>query len=310
MTPAQWTAALDAVAQANTAGFVALAGYEWTSGQHSCFETARPQPDFNHKVVILPPGSSERCDSDVCVTPDQLGEFVHKAEGIILTPHPWRVSLLEGAGPPAFVTRDYFTYQGDGPGNVFSAAEVGPDFQPLAWKVLCGEPDRNINSQTATLAEWKQALVQGKRLAAVAASDRHFGFTPFTSRTTVLFTAGRNPAAVLEALQARRSMAVHLEPFDVRFAIEGAIVGGTAVNPSEGTVRVTAPAAEIESIEVWKGDELLEGFNSEAANRDIPVPLKGRGPGAVWVKVTGVELDPAAGTPRTTITSPIWIEVR
>jgi hypothetical protein len=218
--------------------------------------------------------------------------------------------LPEGAGLPAYVTRDYFAYQGDGPGNVFVGAEVGPDFQPISWQVLCSQPDQSISSQTVTLAEWKQALVQGKRLAAVAASDRHFGFTPFRSRTTVVFTGDRTAQGVLEALLARRSMAANLEPFDVRFAVDDAIVGGTAVNPSNARVLVSAPPAEVQAIEVWKGDELLESFSSEAVNRDLTVSLQGRGPGAVWVRVTGVELDPDTGTPRTTITSPIWIEVR
>lgn len=288
---------------------MALAGYEWTSSQRSCFESDPQRPDFNHKIVLLPAGVSDRCDSDVCVTPGQLGEFVHKAGGIVLTPHPWRVVLLvPGAGLPAFVTRDYFGYEGDGPGGVFVGAEVGPDFQPLRWKVLCEHPEQDFNSQTGTLVEWQQALVQGKRLAAVASSDRHFGFTPFRSRTTVLFASAKTPAGILEALKARRSLAANLEPFDVLFAIGDVIVGGTARNPAAGKLRVVAPLEEVQAIEVWRGDELLEQFPPDAVNQDLSFPLEGRGPGAVWVKVIGLATDPATGTPRTTISSPIWIE--
>jgi hypothetical protein len=310
ITGAQWKAAIEAVEQANSPDFVALAGYEWTSSQHTCFESDPKQPDFNHKVVILPPGFAERCDSDVCVTPDQLGEFVYKAGGIILTPHPWRVTLLEGqgAGFPAFVTRNYFDYEGDGPGGVFAGAEVGPDFPPLRWKVLCGHPEQEINSQTGTLAEWQQALVQGKRLAAVSSSDRHFGLTPFGSRTTVLFASDKTRAAILEALQARRTMAANLEPFNVRLAIGDKIVGGTARHPTAVKLRVAASLGEVKAIEVWLGDERLEQFPPDAVNQDLTFSLEGRGPGAVWAKVTGVETDPNTRTPRTTITSPIWVE--
>ena len=344
MTETQWSAALEAVASASSPEFLALAGYEWTSSQLSCFETHPQHPDFNHKVVILPPGASKRCDSDVCVTPDQLGEFVHSAGGVILTPHPWRVSLLESgrADLPAFVTRSYFDYAADGPGGVFVGAEVSPDFQPLRWKVLCAYPDEDFNSQTGTLAEWRQALVRGKRLAAVATSDRHFGFTPFGSRSTVLFASAKTPEAILEALKARRAMAANLEPFAVRLAIGGAIIGETAKADSEGMLRVSAPQEQIAAIEVWRGDRLLQTFPPNAVNQDLvfapdgvpccepdsePGPASGAAPvpgaassasisqpasprsaGPVWVKVTGVETDPATGTPRTTITSPIWLE--
>jgi hypothetical protein len=330
----QWQAAWKAVEEANTADFVALGGYEWTSSQHSCFESDRKQPDYNHKIVILP-GAAERCDSDVCVTPGQLGEFVHKAGGIIVTPHPWRVTLLDGQGGglPAFVTRDYFDYEGDGPGGVFVGAEVGPDFQPLRWKVLCGHPEADLNSQTGTLAEWQQALAAGKRLAAVSTSDRHFGFTPFRSRTTVLFAAAKTPAAILDALKARRTMAATLDPFAVRLAIGDAIVGGTARRGSQGKLRVSAPPEEVAAIEIWRGDQLLKTFPPDAVNQDlrfapdaapccepaadtastpgapsISSPASPRGEGPLWAKVTGVETDPDTGTPRTTITSPIWIE--
>jgi hypothetical protein len=64
----------------------------------------------------------------------------------------------------------------------------------------------------------------------------------------------------------------------------------------------------VEAIEVWKGNELLERFAPGAVNRDLAFSLSGRGPGAIWVKVTGVARDPDTRTPRTTITSPIWIE--
>jgi hypothetical protein len=310
MSDADWKAALNAVEQAASADFAALAGYEWTSSQRSCFESHPRRPDFHHKIVILPPGSTARCDSDVCATPDQLGEFVHKAGGVILTAHPWRVTLLEGqeAGLPAFVTRNYFDYQDDGPGGVFVGTEVGPDFEPLRWKVLCEVPDRDTNSQTATLAEWQQALAAGKRLAAVSTSDRHFGFTPFGSRTTVLLASGKTAPAILEALKARRSIAANLEPFDVRFAIGDAILGGTARGAISGVLRVAAAPEEIEAIEVWQGNERLERFAPNAVNRELTFSLRGRGPGAVWVKVTGVARDPDTRTPRMTITSPIWIE--
>lgn len=332
---AHWEAARKAVEEANTADFVALGGYEWTSSQHSCFETDSTRPDYNHKIVILPPAAAERCDSDVCTTPDQLGAFVHKAGGIVLTPHPWRVTLFEGqgAGLPAFVTRNYFDYEGDGPGGVFVGAEVGPDFQPLRWKVLCGHPQEDLHSQTGTLAEWQQALAAGKRLAAVSTSDRHFGFTPFRSRTTVLFAAAKTPAAILEALKARRAMAASLEPFAVRLSIGAAIVGGTARSGSVGKLRVSAPPEQVAAIEVWRGDQLLQTFPPDAVNQDLSFAPDGppcceleagtastpgvattssaaspRGAGPIWAKVTGVEADPDTGTPRTTITSPIWIE--
>ena len=310
ISDAQWKAALLAVERANSADFVAMAGYEWTSSQRSCFESDPKQPDFNHKIVILPPPATERCDSDVCLTPDQLGEFVHKAGAIILTPHPWRVMLLEAkqAGLPAFVRRNYFDYEADGPGGVFVGAEVGPDFQPLRWKVLCAHPEDDIDSQTGTLAEWQQALLQGKRLAAVSTSDRHFGFTPFRSRTTVLFASEKTPAGILEALRARRSMAANLEPFDVRFAIGDRIVGGAARHPAAGRLRVAASSGEVEAIEVWQGDKLLEHFPPDAVNQQLTFSVEGRGPAAVWVKVTGLATDPDTGTPRTTISSPIWIE--
>jgi hypothetical protein len=309
ITPTQWNAALKAVADANTSQFVALAGYEWTSSQRSCFET-NLQPDFNHKLAILPPGATERCDSDVCVTPGQLGEFVQKAGGLILTPHPWQVRLLEGARPgvPAFVTRSYFDYQGDGPGGVFVGAEVGPDFEPLRWKMLCAFPEEEFNSQTGTLAEWKKALAEGKHLAAVASSDRHFGFTPLASRSTVVFATAKTPQAIFEALKARRTMAANLAPFRVQLAIGGAIVGETAMRNGEGKLRVSAPTEEIAGIEVWSGDQLLKSFPAEAVNQDLPFAIEADTVGPVWARVTGVETDPGTGTPRTTITSPIWIK--
>ncbi len=319
----QWKAALAAVEQARSPEFITLPGYEWTSSQRSCFEEQPQRPDYAHKVVILPAGSTERCDSDVCTTPAELGAFVDKAGGVILTPHPWRVVLLEPkpAGLPAYVRRDYFDYPGDGPDGVFVGAEVGPDFEPLRWKALCSHPDEDLPSQTGTLAEWQQALLQGKHLAAVASSDRHFGFTPFGARTTVLFARERTPAAILEALQARRTMAANLEPFEVRLALGGAIVGETAAesvvptgrqtaeqeaaHPPEGGLRVAAPPEQVAAIEVWSGDRLLKSFPPDAVNQDLTFALDGeRGP--IWAKVTGTETDPDTGTHRTTITSPIW----
>jgi hypothetical protein len=306
---AQWTAALQAVQQANSPNFITLPGYEWTSSQRSCFEANPRHPDFAHKIVILPPGSSGRCDSDVCTTPDQLGEFVEQAGGVILTPHPWRVTLLEPQQPglPAYVTRGYFDYDGDGPGGVFAAAEVGPDFPPLRWKLLCSQPDDDILSRTGTLAEWQQALQQGKHLGAVASSDRHFGFTPFASRTTVLFARDRTPAALLEALRSRRTMAATLEPFPVRLAIGNAIIGETSPHASEGKLRVAAPAGQVAAIEVWSGDQRLRTYPPDAVNQDLVFAI-GDHPGPVWAKVTGIETDPNTKTPRTTISSPIWIE--
>ena len=310
ITDAEWNGALEAVEQANSADFAALAGYEWTSSQRPCFDINPQHPDFAHKIVVLPPNAPARCDSDTCTTPDQLGEFVHKAGGVILTPHPWRVVLIEAqhAGFPAFVRRNYFDYESDGPGGVFVGAEVGPDFEPLRWKVLCAQPDDDIHSQTVTLAEWQQALVAGKRLAAVASSDRHFGFTPFRSRTTLVFASAKTPAAILGALKARRTMAANLEPFQVRLAIGSVIVGETARHASEGKLRVSAPAQEVAAIELWSADQLLETFPPDAVNQDLTFSLVGRAAGPIWAKVTGLATDPDTGTPRTTITSPIWLE--
>jgi hypothetical protein len=306
MSDTQWNAALEAVAQANTPQFVALAGYEWTRSQRSCFEPDPQEPDYAHKIVILPPAARGRCDSDVCLTPDELGKFVHNAGGIILTPHPWRILIRdnEDKGLPPFVTRNYFDYEGDGAGGVFVGAEVGPDFPPLSWKALCTQPGEAIDSQTVTLAEWQQALLEGKHLAAVAASDRHFGFTPFRSRTTVVFATAKTPEAILEALRARRTMAANLEPFAVRLAMGSAIVGETARDEAQGRLRVGASSGEVERMEVWSGDQVVASFPAEAVNRDLTFAIEGKGP--IWAKITGTETDPATGTPRTTITSPIW----
>jgi hypothetical protein len=152
----------------------------------------------------------------------------------------------------------------------------------------------------------------------VSSSDRHFGFTPFGSRSTVLFARERTPAAILEALKARRTMAANLEPFEVRLALGGAIVGetvpeavakklaGTAPRPAQGRLRVAAPPEQIAAIEVWSGDHLLQAFPPGAVNQDLAFALdETKGP--VWAKVTGVETDPDTGTQRTTITSPIWL---
>ncbi|MEM6796470.1 MAG: hypothetical protein AAF725_21035 [Acidobacteriota bacterium] len=295
------------------ADFQVLCGYEWTHSQKSCASAdRRGAPDWNHKIALLPPGAPEFCGVE-CETPDRLAEFLARAGGVGFTPHPWRFELIDPpAGFPSFVTRDYFLYDSsdDEEGHPFIGAEVGPDFLPLreewAWPVVCEHPETAVRSRTVTLPEWSEALGAGKRLAALATSDRTFDFIDFRQRTTLVFATSRSPEAILEALRARRTMAAYLEPFALRFSIGGVPVGRTA---DAGPIRLDleAEAGEVlemklrsprGDLEVWRGDSGL-------GSREIAVPADD--PGPFWIEVYGRETDPVVGTPRTTITSPIWL---
>ncbi len=309
MTKNEWEQVLTAVSRASTEEFIAVAGYEWTSSQRSCFLDGAGD-DYNHKIVILPPGAKDLCDSRTCKTPDELAMFVHGKGGIIITPHPWRVLLLDANGNvTSYVSRDYFAYSGDGPGDVMIGAEIGPPFQPFSWPgLLCDKPADSFQIRTVTIEEWIAALNSGKRLAAISSSDRHDSRTPFGSRTTSVFVKDKTGEGIIEALRARRTHAANLAPFHVRFSVDRYVVGSTVTGAKEAVIKLVAKPHEFEALEIWLGETMIRRLASLPPDGRLVVPLDKIGKGPLWIKIVGKETDTSTHTPRTTITSPIWLQ--
>jgi len=309
MSKEEWEQVLIAVARENSGGFIALAGYEWTSSQKSCFPDAA-QDDYNHKIVILPPAAKDICDSLTCKTPDELAIFVHGKGGVIITPHPWRVLLLDANGSvTGYISRDYFAYSENGPGDVMIGAEIGPPFQPFSWPgLLCDKPSEAFQSRTVTIEEWADALTSGKRLAAISSSDRHDSWTPFGSRTTAVFVKDKTPEGIIEALLARRTHAANLAPFNVRFSVDRHVVGSSVTKAKEAVIKLIAKPEEFDILEVWLGKTMIQQLSSLPTDGKVVLPLEKVEKGPLWVKVIGKESDPVTQTPRTTITSPIWLK--
>lgn len=307
MSADEWEEVLTAVSNATAGGFIALAGYEWTSSQKSCFVDVA-EHDYNHKIVIFPPGVKDICDSLTCKTPDELAVFVHKRGGIIITPHPWRVLLLDkNDDVTRSVTRNYFAYSGDGPGDVMIGAEVGPSFLKAHRKVLCDNP-LELPSRTVTIEEWLDALNLGKHLAAVSSSDRHDSATPFGSRTTSVFVKNATAEGIIEALLARRTHAANLAPFNLRFSVDRQPVGSSVTDPKEAIIDLVVKPGEFRTLEIWLGKTMIWRLSNLPADGRVVLPLEKVGMGPLWVKAVGKELDVDTQTPRTTITSPIWLK--
>jgi len=305
----EWEQVLAAVARANTNGFIALAGYEWTSTPTSCYFRS-PQRDYAHKIVILPRGAKEFCDSQTCKTPDALAAFVNKAGGVVITPHPWRAQVLDKQNNvTSSVSRNYFDYDGDGPGGVMIGAEIGPPYEPYEWKdFFCDNLTELVKSRTVTIEEWVDALESGKRLAVVLSSDRHFSSTPFGTRMTSVFVKNSTPEGIIEALLARRTHAANLTPFNVRFSVDRQVVGSVVNNAKEAVVQLAVKPEEFDNLEIWLGKAMIRRLTELPTDGRIVLSLMEVGKGALWVKVSGKQIDEATKTQRMTITSPIWLK--
>jgi hypothetical protein len=298
---AGWQQVLAVTAAETSAAFIALPGYEWTSSYRTPFQAERKQPDYDHKVVILPPGSPAYCGVVECPTPDSLSAFAQRAGGVIITPHPWEYKI-----PSTHETleKDYFKYQGDGSGDTIVGAEVEPDFLPMQWDPT-GQ-GRAVTSQTVTIDEWIHAAQTGKHVGAIGSSDSHGKCAPEGRRSTLLFVTERTAKGIFEALRSRRTMSAHLAPFDLRLSTDdGTIVGGTARAAREAVVSLSQADGDALLLEVFVGAEAVASWSGAAANGEHRVAIDRAGP--LWARVSNAEKEPDVGTQRMTITSPIWL---
>lgn len=186
-------------------------------------------------------------------------------------------------------------------------AEVGPSFLKSHWKVLCDNP-LELPSRTVTIEEWLDALNLGKHLAAVSSSDRHDSATSFGSRTTSVFVKNATAEGIIEALLARRTHATNLAPFNLRFSVDHQSVGSSVTDPKEATIDLVVKPEEFRILEIWLGKTMIRRLSNLPADGRVVFPLEKVGKGRLWVKAVGKELDVDTQTPRTTITSPIWLK--
>ena len=188
-------------------------------------------------------------------------------------------------------------------------AEIGPPFKPFAWPgLLCDKPSDSFQSRTVTIEEWVDALNSGKRLAAISSSDRHNSWTPFGSRTTSVFVKDKTRDGIIEALLARRTHAANLAPFSVRFSVDHHVVGSSVSNAKEAVIKLVAKLEEFEALEVWLGKTMIQQLPNLPADGRVVLSLEKVEKGPLWIKVVGKEIDTVTQTPRTTITSPIWLK--
>jgi hypothetical protein len=301
--PAGWQAILSATSRATTPGrFVALPGYEWTATFGTPLGPGGPKPDYDHKVVVLPPGAATYCGVDDCPDPDALSAFVQRGGGVVITPHAWRVTI---EGTSEAYEKDYYAYRADGAGDTFVGTEVEPDFNPVQWDPT--NQKRPVTSRSSSLAAWTRALESGKHLAAIGDTDSHGDCMPLGRRSTVVFVRELTAGAILDALRARRTMSAHLEPLGVRLTVDGHIVGETSSGPGKIRVEVSEVDKSGLEVEIFAGGlELLDTPVPESGVVEHTVPPGTTAP--VWAKLTKKsELDPDTRTPRATITSPIWL---
>ncbi|RZP96962.1 hypothetical protein D8T65_22240 [Vibrio vulnificus] len=315
----QWQEVISSAEFYSPEQMIAFYGYEWGSSMQHCYWLDQQKKDYGHRVVILPPGERRYCLSDQCRTPDELAGFMAKVGAVGITAHPWRAVVVDPKfkvadhdGIPEFFSRNYFDYRGNGEDNVWIGAEVGPDFYPLRgqWAVplICEKKRLRFDTQTVTIPEWEDALANGKWLAPLSSSDRHFNYIPFGLRTTVVFARERSHQGVLEALRARRTLAAYMAPFDIELYAGSVMFGDTADQSGSLTLRLAAKRGSVmemqlnrpgETIKVWKGDDAIGSF---------VIPVQDIPSGPVWVQVSGTEVDERLHLRRTTITSPIWFQ--
>lgn len=308
----QWNKVISAVKSFKNSPLIAFYGYEWTMTNKYCYDLKPSQPDFGHKVIILPPTTTQTCLADECQTPDSLSDFMAKVGAIGITAHPWRVKIPKSENLPLFLRRDYFSYTGNGNGDNWIGAEVGPDFAPLIgskWEshLICDYPKKISDTQTVILPEWKEALGNGKYLAAISSSDRHFSFVPFGQRTTIIFSKERTHKAIFSALKARRTIAALLEPFEIEFYSGKKIIGDQIKVGEILTITLKALPGEVKqmrllspnkTLKTWDGDNSIGTFDVFTEKMDL---------GPLFIEVVGLKRNKILNQHRTTITSPIWL---
>jgi hypothetical protein len=121
------------------------------------------------------------------------------------------------------------------------------------------------------------------------------------------FVKEKTADGILDALLGRRTHAANLAPFHVRFSVDHQVVGSSVVDAKEALIELRAKAEEFDSLEVWLGKTAIQKFISLPPNGSVKFSLREVGKGPLWIKIVGKEIDNATQTPRTTITSPIWL---
>ncbi len=276
-------------------GFVAIAGYEWTSapgswaGPEGGLESVRfpgPRMDYNHKNVYFPgrPGSIFPAHEPAYSTPDLLADAVRAQRGLIHNNHP--------AVPP--VGKDQWAYE-ERNSDVIANTEMNPD-------VLVHKGTRY---EVGTERVIREFLRSGGRTGFVGASDTHEG-TP-AARTGV-WARALTREGVFEALRARRNYAIHGTPFELDFRVNGLAMGGEAeiAAPPRLTVRVRGPAPVAEIVFVRDGEEVHRVGPGSARMRAEFVDHDAPDACSYYVRVTLADAD-KYGNPSQAWASPVWV---
>ncbi|MDW6005416.1 hypothetical protein SBX37_21330 [Vibrio mangrovi] len=315
----QWHKVIASAQRYRPEDMITFYGYEWGSSMQSCYWLDADKKDYGHRVVILPPGESRYCLADQCRTPDELARFMAKVGAVGITAHPWRTLIVDPKfneqkrdSLPAFLSRNYFDYRGNGQDDVWIGAEVGPDFYSISgqWALspICEQPKLRLDTQTVTVPEWEDALANGKWLAAISSSDRHFDFIPFGLRTTVVFAKERSHQGIMEALRARRTLAAYMMPFNVELYSGSAMFGDTVDKSKMLSIKLDADSGSVEEMQLNRPGETIRSWKGDNAIGLFRIPAQDIPSGPVWVHIIGTEVDDNLHLQRTTITSPIWLK--
>jgi hypothetical protein len=111
-------------------------------------------------------------------------------------------------------------------------------------------------------AGWLAALEKGWKVSPVCGNDNHglWGITNHTSRTFVVATA-HTRAALLDAMKNRRTYAALDDNIQIKYTVNGAIMGSTLSNPSTFNFAITVSDPDagdrISKIEILKDNGVL-----------------------------------------------------
>ena len=279
-------------------GFIAIAGYEWTSQEkywtgvtNQASERLFPGPPsfYNHKIVYFPaavPYLFSAKDPSFN-NPDLLAEAVRREGGLIHNAHP-------DAPPQGRDQFDYSPFNSD----VIANTEMSGDvirYRGTNYPVLVEQTVRRF-------------LDHGGRTGFVAGSDTHEGKT---AAHTAVLVHDLTRTAILDALRHRRTYAINHARIGLDFRINGHVMGEEVeVNaPPRICVRVRGTAL-IEEITLVRDGVAIEVIHPRQRNVKLAfVDRSFAGSSYYYVRVIQSDLD-EHGNKSCAWSSPIWVHPR
>jgi hypothetical protein len=272
-------------------GFVAIAGYEWTS-QPKYWTPQEPLFDgptryYNHKNVYFP----SRVDylfsaKDAAFnSPNLLAREVLKHNGLIHNNHP----------DPGLEGRDQFDYDRSYDAVIVNT-ELLPDTLRYQGKTY------SINGETTV----QEFLNKGGRTGFVRGTDTHEGKP--AARTAVLAGELTRPA-ILDALRCRRNYVISHARILLDFRINGHCMGEEIETKDKPRLSVSVKGTDtIKEVAIVRDGVIAVSFFPKGRDCQFEYVDESFTDGSYYyVRVTQVDTD-EYGNPSCAWSSPIWVK--